>query len=320
MVPAHANRLVSRLTVGAALALAATTCGGSEKTTNPGQGGGTVLFAENFDDANLAARGWYDLPSGGITSITSAQHIPGSTASLEIDFSQGGVTPSPPTAARHLFTATDAVYLRYWVKYSANWVGSGQPYHPHEFYFLTTADPAYVGPAYTHLTTYVEHNYQNGGLAVLKTQDAANIDETKVGQDLTNVTENRATSGCNGNSDGYSTSCYVSGSVHENEKDWISAQPVFQPNPGPGYKGDWHEVEVYFKLNSIVNGIGKPDGVAQYWCDGTLVIDHHDVLFRTGAHPTMQFNQFLMGPYIGDGSPVAQQAWVDDLVVMTARP
>jgi hypothetical protein len=44
------------------------------------------------------------------------------------------------------------------------------------------------------------------------------------------------------------------------------------------------------------------------------------VLFRTGAHPTMQFNQFFMGPYIGDGSPVAQQVWVDDLVVMTGRP
>jgi hypothetical protein len=60
--------------------------------------------------------------------------------------------------------------------------------------------------------------------------------------------------------------------------------------------------------------------VAQYWVDGVLYIDRHDLMFRTGANPTLQFNQFLMAPYIGDGSPVAQSLWYDDLVVMTAPP
>jgi hypothetical protein len=45
------------------------------------------------------------------------------------------------------------------------------------------------------------------------------------------------------------------------------------------------------------------DGVAQLWVDGVLYIDRHDLEFRTGAHPTLQFNQFVMAPYIGDGSP-----------------
>jgi hypothetical protein len=304
------------------------TVSGSGITGNPvtftatatGSGGGTVLFQEDFENANLGSRGWYDLPSGGIQSITTTEHIPGSTASLQINFNQGGVTPSPPVATRHLFTASNTVYLRYWVKYSSNWVGSGHSYHPHEFYFLTSEDPQYVGPAYTHLTVYVETNYQNGGYAVLSTQDAVNIDATRVNQDLTGVTESRAVSGCNGNSDGTSTTCYQDAGKWYNGKTWKSAQAVFQPNPGAGYKGDWHQVEVYFQLNSIQNGIGQLDGVAQYWFDGQLVIDRHNVLFRTGAHPTMQFNQFLIGPYIGDGSPVAQQMWVDNLIVMTARP
>ena len=30
----------------------------------------------------------------------------------------------------------------------------------------------------------------------------------------------------------------------------------FQDVAGPNYKGDWHYVEAYFKLNSIVNGKG----------------------------------------------------------------
>jgi hypothetical protein len=110
------------------------------------------------------------------------------------------------------------------------------------------------------------------------------------------------------------------GVVHENGKTWRSAQVVFQPTPGPGYKGDWHHVEVHFKLNTIQNGIGQLDGSAQYWFDGTLVIDRQNVLLRTGAHPTMKFNQFLLAPYIGDGSPVAQTMWLDDLVVRSAKP
>jgi hypothetical protein len=291
----------------------------STVTITAGSGGATVLFQESFDDPNLTGRGWYDLP-GSITTITTAEHIPGSTASLEIDFSQGGTTPTPAAGGRHLFAETDAVYLRYWVKYSANWVGSGQTYHPHEFQFVTNLDDPYVGPAFTHLTTYVEHNYQNGGLAVLEAQDGANIDQTRVGQDLTGITENRAVAGCNGNADGTPTDCYLNGTVYDNGKAWKSAQPVFLPNPGPGYKGDWHEVEAYFKLNTIQNGVGQLDGIAQYWFDGQLVIDMRHLLLRTGAHPSLKFNQMLMLPYIGDGSPVAQKMWVDDLVVMTGRP
>jgi hypothetical protein len=213
------------------------------------------------------------------------------------------------------------VYLRFWVKHSSNWIGSGKTYHPHEFHFLTTEDDQYVGPAVTHLTTYMEENYQSSGsYAVLETQDALNIDQSHINQDLTNVTENRAVSGCNGNSDGTPGDCYLNGGVYDNGKAWRSASPVFLPNPGTGYKGDWHEVEIYFQMNSIVGGKGQLDGVAQYWVDGQLVIDRHNLLFRTGAHPTMQFNQLLMAPYIGDGSPVTQTLWFDDILVMTARP
>src|SRR6185436_3864566 len=38
-------------------------------------------------------------------------------------------------------------------------------------------------------------------------------------------------------------------------------------------------------------------------------------VIRTGQHPTMMFVQFLVAPYIGDGSPVDQTMWVDDLLV-----
>ena len=45
---------------------------------------------------------------------------------------------------------------------------------------------------------------------------------------------------------------------------------------------------------------------------GTIVID--------GANAAMQFNQLVIAPYIGDGSPVTQSLWIDSLTVATARP
>ena len=40
----------------------------------------------------------------------------------------------------------------------------------------------------------------------------------------------------------------------------------------------------------------------------------------TGARPTIQFHQFLIAAYIGDGSPVDQYMWVDDLTIATGKP
>jgi hypothetical protein len=280
-------------------------------------GGGTILFQEGFEDGQFASRGWYD--NTALTTTTAEAH--GGSRSLEVHFTQGATNPTYGGGSRHLFTPTGTVYLSYWVKYSTNWVGSGQTYHPHEFEFLTTEDDQYVGPAFTHLSTLVEDNYQNGGVPILSMTDGANIDQTKIGQNLVGVTENRAAAGCNGNGDAYPTDCYaIGGGQYNNEKIWRAAQPYFLPNPGPGYKNDWHFVEAYLQLNTIVNGIGQADGVAQYWVDGQLALDEHNVLFRTGAHPTMQFNQFMLAWYIGDGSPVDQTVWIDDLTVATAKP
>jgi hypothetical protein len=210
------------------------------------------------------------------------------------------------------------VYIRYWVKYSANYVGSGKAYHPHEFQVLTDVDDMWIGPSLTHLSVTIEQNVQNGnGYPRIATTDGLNVDPTKINVDLTNVTEQRATAGCNGNSDGYPTSCYQAGTDWFNAKEFTAAQPAFTSTAGPNYKNDWHKVEVYLQLNSIANGKGQNDGVVQYWIDGQVRMDMHNVLFRTGAHPTMKFNQFMIAPYIGDGSPVAQTFWVDELVVAT---
>jgi hypothetical protein len=192
------------------------------------------------------------------------------------------------------------------------------PWDHHEFYILTNQNAVYAGPAWTHLTAYIE---QNHGVPRLAIQDGQNIDETKMGQNLVDITEYRAVAGCNGDSDGYGNgSCYPCDSVHCNGKGWKSDTIYFSETPGPYYKNDWHRIEAYFKLNSILNGKGVADGVLKYWFDGQLIINHEDVVIRTGQYPNMKFNQFVLGPWIGDGSPVDQSFWIDNLLIATSQP
>ena len=318
--------------VSLACLVLALACSGSDTTSEPADDGGgnpppppppppppqpsvQILIEEGFEDNSLAARGWYDI---GTPTTTTAERKNGN-GSLQIHFNLGALV-SGLGGMRRLFTPTESLYISYWVKYSGNWQGSGRPYHPHEFSFLTNVDSMFSGPAYSHLTAYVEHNYQNGGIPSVALQDGRNVDESRIGQNLTGVTENRAVAGCNGSTDGYPDTCYLNGAVHVNGKTWLASAPAFLPNPGPGYKGDWNFVEAYFQLNTIQNGVGQTNGIIRYWFNGQLVLNLTNVLLRTGAHPAMRFNQLLVLPYIGDGSPVDQSAWVDDLRIATGRP
>ena len=280
---------------------------------------GTILFEEHFEDSAFASRGWYDNPN---MAITTGQHIPGSTAALEAHFTVGATKPTWGNAARHLFTATSTLYVSYWVKYSSNWVGSGKAYHPHELYLMSDQDGDFDGLSNGWLVAYIEHNYQNGGIPRISLQDNKAIN-TSYGTppiNLIGVTENRSTSGCNGVMEvNVPSTCYNAPPWY-NDKEFRAAQPWFLPNPGPGYKGDWNHIEVYLQLNSVSGGVGVADGVIQYWFNGSLAIDRHDVLFRTGARPDIKFHQFDIAPYIGDGSPVDQYLWIDDLTVATAHP
>ena len=280
--------------------------------------GGTLLFQENFEDANIASRGWYDNTK---VLLSTAEHIAGSNSSAQYHFLRGATTPTTGGSERHKFTPTNSFYVSYYVKYSTNWVGSGVDYHPHEFYTLSTLDGDYDGPSNNFLDVYVEHIYQNGGKPRIEIQDnkTVNLSHGALPNNLIGVTEDRSDGGCNGvvETNIYSE-CFDAGGYYYNDKQ-ITGPVAFQPNPGPGYKNDWNFVEAYFQLNTIVNGIGQANGVVQYWFNGTLLIDRHDILFRTGARPTLQFNQFMIAPYIGVGSPVDQSIFIDNLRLATSR-
>jgi len=299
--------------------------GGSTSSSGDIPGGGTVLFSEPFDDNDFGSRGWYDGAAG--TIVTSDTVLGGA---YECHFSQGATTCDAGKPARHLFTASDTVYLRFHLKFSSNWVGSGVAYHPNMFHFITDADSQYIGPANSHLTTYTEVVQ---GRAMLALQDSLNVDNSCIllnndtfigcnGDFNTYVfDENRSVCACNGivgDLDG--RDCYNAGSYYYSARAWYSAQEAFGDGGPPFDKDSWHLVEVYLEMNSINGGVGVPDGKIRWVQDGQTLISSDAILMRTAANETIAFNQFAMLPYIGPGSPIAQSFWVDEMVVATARP
>lgn len=273
----------------------------------------TILLQENFDNANLSSRGWYD-PSGGGGAISQTTYYQGG-GSFECKYAAGATKCSGGSPQRHTFTASDSIYVSFWIKHSSNWVSDTDPNHPHMLYFLTTLDGDYSGLAYTYLTFYVE---ENQGYPFLAIQDGRNIDETKIGQNLAGSTENRAIAGCNGNQSvgQASTSCYSNGSVHWNGIKWKGPTAYFVDD---NQKTNWHQVEAYIQMNTISNGIGEANGVVRYWYDGKLVIERNDVVIRTGQDATMKFNQFVLSPFFANPSSVTQTFWIDNLIIATAR-
>ncbi len=282
---------------------------------------GEALFAEPFEDTDFAARGWYDALSG---SLSTTEAIPGSTASLECRYAPGATGCEGGSPGRHLFEPQDSVCLSYWVKYSTGFIGSGVGYHPHEFHFVTNLDGEYIGPAATTLTTYTE---QVGGVPRLAIQDSLNVDLNCVllnNDDFVGCngdfdsyvfSENRSAAACNGiigDLDG--RDCFSTGDSYYSSRYWDADQQVF------ALDDQWHHVVSYWSLNDIEGGEGIPNGQVRYWVDDQLLISHDQLLMRTGAHPDMGFNQFLLAPYIGDGSPIDQTMWVDDLVVHVGTP
>jgi hypothetical protein len=249
----------------------------------PAKEPGEVLFGEAFDDAQLLARGWYDGDRFAISEVAPRA----GKGCLEYAWKADTTTPASSSGIRRLFTPSDSVAVRFYLKLSKDWGWSGRAYHPHLMHFMTTENGKWHGPAASHLTVYIEP--WNGKLR-LAAQDIQNKDAPH------GLTQGPLRGGYNG-------TMYDSESV------------LFDDD-------QWHCVEVLFQLNTLDLAADKPnaDGIVRGWVDGKLVIDRTDVILRSTDFPKMQFNQYLLTPYFGAGLlPHAQTLWIDELAVGKER-
>ncbi len=270
---------------------------------------GAILFQENFDDTNFSARGWYD-GTYNSNAITNLQPYSGNGA-YECHFNVGATHCLGGDPRRRKIAATDSVYVSFWLKTSSNWVGSGVAYHPHLLFLMTNLDGDYSGFYDSHKSAWIE-------LWGLKPRvgfnDSLSIDTSNINVNLCNVSENRATDGCNGFCDSHiwdATACYNSGGWYNGRE--VTSSLAMTPNA-------WHHYEYYTKMNTISGGKGVNDGILQVWLDGQEIVNFTDLIIRTGQYPTAQWTQIALSPYIGDGSPIDQYLWIDNLTVSTSLP
>jgi len=287
-------------------------CTAVSATTQAASTGGSTLIEESFDNNSFAARGWYDNTAHG-TIVSGGQ----TGNCIQWAWAQGATTPTNGGSMRMKFTPTDSLYVSFYVKFQSGWRGSQQTYHPHMMLIPSNLDSEYAPLANNYLNTYIEFVSDVGSPYTIRPQLAIQ-DEKRVNtsngtppNNLTAITENRSVAYCNTPvSSGATGICYADNPYYSANV-WKASSSSLSTNV-------WHRVEVYFKMNTISGGKGLSNGIMQKWVDGALVINKSDVLYRTNQDATKQWAQFVLAPYIGDGSPIAQNMWIDELKVTTA--
>jgi hypothetical protein len=177
-------------------------------------------------------------------------------------------------------------------------------------YLLTDADGPFVGPAWCNLEFLIE---PSAFVPRLAATDGKRINTGQLGVNLLGTATPHAIAGGNGLQNATSGHYSNGDGTYSNGTLWDSTSANFVNNT-------WHRVEVYVAMNSIVGGLPRPDGVIRMWVDGKVVVERTNVYLRTSQFATQKFNQLLLAPYIGDGSPVAQDLWLDNLVVADQPP
>ena len=135
---------------------------------------------------------------------------------------------------------------------------------------------------------------------------------------LTAITETRDAAGCNGCLSGgdcgsVGASCYSNGDgTYSNGRTWNGNSELT--------RGTWHFVEVYLRMNSISGNKGQADGIMWMKVNGNYVINKSNIVYRTNQNPTKKWREFVIAPWIGDGSPQAQTMWMDELVMADNPP
>jgi hypothetical protein len=278
--------------------------------------GASTLFTESFEDANFAARAWYD-------NIHHGMIMPGGKSGncLQWAWTAGQTTPVNGGALRKKFAPTETLYVSLYVKFQATWRGSQKPYHPHIVLFPSNLDGDYCPLANNYLNTYLEFISDTVSPNTIRIsagiQDSLRVN-TAYGSppnNLTETTENRSVAHCNGCKAGADCGmgiCYDGGG-------WYSAYAWKSAN-NPVPKDQWVHIEAYYRMNTIRSNVGGADGVMQMWIDGVNVFNLGRVIYRTKQDETKKWAQFVLAPYIGDGSPISQTMWLDELAVGTESP
>jgi hypothetical protein len=201
------------------------------------------------------------------------------------------------------------------VKYGSGWIGSGVNYHPHLIYVASSDDDVYGSLSRSNSMIYFESvadlnspylNYPH-----IAHQDMYRAVSSE--SDLTSQTELRSANNCDtpySLSGATSGTCYNDGSGWYSSNTWASTSVSIAEN-------EWVKITAYLKSNTYTSGVGNFDGIMKLWVNSQLAIDSTGVLFSAGSYEGSTWDKVILGPWIGDGSPLTQTMWLDELSIWT---
>ncbi len=276
-----------------------------------------LLLSESFEDQSFSARGWYDNTTHG-TIAGNGQ----SGNCLQWSWLEDATTPTNGGAMRYDIEDVAELFVRFYIKFDTTWRGSQVSYHPHMIYILSNLDDAFSGLADNYLDTYIEFVSDVGSPFEIRpmiiNQDSMRVNES-LGTppvDLTETTEERSATYCNGLKSGADTPwlevCYETGG------EWRSSNN-YKNEATDVPKNEWVKVETYFKMNTISGSVGQADGIMHQWVNDVQTFNNNAIVYRTNQDATKKWGQFIFAPYIGPGSPIAQIMWIDQLEVYSIQ-
>lgn len=277
----------------------------------------TIFFNENCENNNFPARGWYDIVGSAptVNIVDATTHAPVGTAACKFHFASAATVPTEGYPGRHIFTPSETVYLNYWMKLGTSgvtWQGSGQNYHPHMIRLFTDVDGDFISPNRNSLSITLDVNVFKPDITAfdhLRIYDdpGATYPHNNATPSLLGTNAAHACFGGNGFPATGVSSFYNDGN-NANVTYWRPVSNTYVNNT-------WHHIEAYIGMNSISGDVPQANGFIKYWVDGLLVVNETALELRTFQYATQKFNQIAILPYIGDGSPIAQDFWLDNLVV-----
>ncbi len=273
-----------------------------------------LLFSESFENNTWSARGWYDGTNS--TGVASGGYA---GSALRWEWGSGATRPTGFSVIRKKIPVTDEFLLEYYVKHETGWRGSSRNYHPHLIHVLSSDDTEYQGLSQSNSGLYFESwasttfPYRNYPVVAHQDMLRVNISEGSVPNNLVAVTENRSATQCNtpyALSGASSGACYFDGVGYYSANTWLADGAEIPANA-------WTKITAYIKRNTFTNGVANFDGIMKLWVNDTLALNKTSVLYASGANVGAVWDKLALAPWIGDGSPVTQAMWLDELQLWT---
>ncbi|BBO67258.1 hypothetical protein DSCA_11880 [Desulfosarcina alkanivorans] len=269
----------------------------------------TQIMSESFENNSWSSRGWYDGTDSTGTALGGYQGN-----ALRWTWTTGSTRPTGfSTIRRVLDESVDEFLIEYYVKHDTGWQGSGLAWHPHLIHVLSSEDTAYQGFAGSNSNLYFESIVSNGkNYPVIHHQDL--VRAVSGTNDLTEVTESRSANHCDtpyALTGATSGTCYDSGG-------WYSAS-TWNPKTVAIPANVWTKITAYVKMNTFSSGVANFDGIMKLWVNDSLAIDSNTVLYAAGAYEGATWDKLALAPWIGDGSPVNQTMWLDELSIWSVQ-